>query len=423
MSACHNAGIRAVTLFVGLTLLTTLFGCPPPKSETSAAASGPSKRYLDSLRADSAKRCRMHSYYGRQNAHADLKSDAVLQFEKALRYCKNSPKYVEVEYYYGKALDKWGKRDSASVHLREAGKLDTNRVDLHFWLYKYYYDKGHYKIAIDELLMAARHQDDADSRIKMFKSAAGLLESEGMVEKACEVYTYLQSIVPGDPDIARAMVKCSGDNPLDRMAALKTAYEADTTNLAIGSSYAKVAEEAGSYDVALDLYLKFAHRDLDNIEGWVKVQGTAKRLGKSDVVFQSLKEMARLEPGNPERTAALADEYFAQNRLSEGSKVLLPKLRAHPNNVHLLYLAGVYYSRRSASSKTDLKRALSYLCRAIRTNDLSWRPQALHLYNTLLPPMTNEEINKGRFFEKQKRIHWCDIPERKKERAVIIIEK
>ena len=415
MSVQPHVGFRLLGLLVPLVAAATFFGCPPPEAETAPVEQGISQHVLDSLRADSARRCRMHRSYAYNYARSDLREDAIRQFRKALTYCSDDP---DVERYYARYLDEWGMHDSAVVHYIEAGRLDTVNVRVHFWLYEYYYDQGNYQNAIRELLCAARNNTEQEQKIRWLKNAADMMVSEGMQDRACALYSELQALCPADPDLAQRMLTCVGDNPEERLSALRTACEADSTNQQVCQLYAQEAERSGEDRAALDVYLSFAQRDTENISNWESVLRVSKRLGEASTVFDALEQLNRLEPDNPERTAALIDEYFAQDRLSEGSNVLLPKLNDYPNNAHLLYLAGIYYTRRGGDSNT--RRGLEYLCRAIRTNDPIWRSQALHMYDGIVPRLSEEEINQARFFgRKVQRPHICDIPERARERDVV----
>ena len=414
MSAHQNVGYRLLGLLLPLVATAAFLGCPPPEVETAPVEQAVSQHVLDSLRADSAQRCRRHRSYAYNYARSDLREDAIRQFRKAIAYCKDDP---DVERYYARYLDEWDMADSATTHYLRAGELDTSNFAVHFWLYEHYYDAGDYPNAIRELTMAARHNTDAEQRIRWLKNAADMMASEGMQDDACALYAQLQAECPADADLAQRMLACVGDDPGERLEALRTACAADSTNEQVCQLYAQEAERAGDDVAALAVYQSFTARNPDNIAMWESVQRAARRLGRAAVVFESLQQLARLEPENPERTAALIDEYFAQDRLSEGRSVLLPKLREYPNNAHLLYLAGLYYTRRGGS---DMRQGLEYLCRAIQTNDPIWRSQAMHMYDGIVPRLTEEEINQARFFgRKVSRPHFCDIPERARERDVV----
>jgi hypothetical protein len=96
----------------------------------------------------------------------------------------------------------------------------------------------------------------------------------------------------------------------------------------------------------------------------------------------------------------------------------MPKLRAFPENAHLLYLVGMYYSRRP--SPEEKRMALEYLDRAVLTNDPAWRGQALGLHDSIEPPLSEEEINQVKFFgRKVERLHRCRIPGREKQNEVL----
>ncbi len=418
MRDIRTFGLRLGGLLAVTVLAIALLGCPPPDSETTPQDSGVSQHVLDSLRADSLQKCGMHKNYAYQYARSDLRADAIRQFEKALIYCRDDAEVADIERYYARYLSEWDQRDSAFVHYRHSAELAPGNYRTHFWLYEYYYDSGAYQRAIEQLVLAARSHEEEAKQVKWLKSAANMMESEGMQDEACEVYTELRSLAPGDPEIAERMLSCIGDDPVERLNALRDACMADTTNRSTCRLYAREAENADRYQEALDVYLMFTRQNPDDIDAWESVQEAAHSLNDRQVILEALRNLARLEPDEAERTAKLIDEYFAQDRLQEGFDILRSALRDHPTNAHLLYLAGLYYSRRG-SSDDNTRRALDYLCRAIQTNDPAWRSQAMHMYDGLNPRLTEEEINQARFFgRKIEKLHFCDIPERSEERDV-----
>lgn len=435
----RTAGYRLVYLTAGTLAAFALFGCPPPESTTAPPPDlAARQRMLDSLRADSLRRCRAHRSFAFQYAQSGLQNDAITQFDKALSFCKDD---ADLERYYAQYLDQWGRNDSAYAHYRRAGELDTTNVATHFWLYGYYHDGGDYGRAISELLIAARHQDDEESRTRWLRTAADMLAAEDRVDEACQLYAQLQAIRPADPDIAQKMLTCVGDDPAARLDALRTACAADSMNRDVCSRYAREEERAGNDQAALAVYRRFAHADSNNASSWEPVIRAARRLNAGSVVLHALRELSRLEPGNPERAAALVDELFAVGRVQDGFSVLMPKLRAYPENAHFLYLAGLYYSRQP--SPGDKRTALEYLDRAVMTdggqvqvlkgvvvvvvirvgpvlNDPIWRELALRLHDSIEPPLTDEEINQAKFFGRTYgRLHRCRIPGREKQNDVM----
>ena len=419
MRGIRNTGLRVGGLIASFALLVTFFGCPPPDSETTPRNTGVSQHVLDSLRADSLQKCRMHKSYAYNYARSDLRNDAIRQFEKALVFCNDDAEVADIERYYARYLNEWEQRDSAFVHYRHSADLAPGNYRTHFWLYEYYYDHGDYQNAIEQLVLAARNHEEEDKQIKWLKNAASMMESEGMQDEACELYTELQSMAPGDPDVAERMLSCIGDDPTERLNALRSACMADTTNASTCRLYAREAENSAEYQEALDVYLMFARQNPDDIGTWESVERIGRNLNNRQVILTALESLARLEPNQPERTAKVIDEYFAQDRLSTGYDKLTPALRRYPNNAHLLFLAGMYYSHRG-SDDANTTRALDYLCRAIKANDPAWRSQAMHMYDGMNPRLTEEEINQARFFgRKIGRLHFCDIPERAGERDVI----
>jgi tetratricopeptide (TPR) repeat protein len=416
MSDSRNLGYRIASLMAGTLVMFALFGCPPPGSTTAPPEDeGVSQQVLDSLRADSLRRCQAHRSFAFQYAQSGLQADAITQFEKARSYCKDD---ADLERYYAQYLDQWGRKDSAYVHYRRAGELDTTSVPTHFWLYGYYHDVGDYGRAIEQLLLAARHQEDQESRNRWFRTAADMMVAENRQAEACGLYSYLQRLQPRDPELAQKMLSCVGDDPAARLQALRTACTADSMNRDICYLYARDAERAGNDQAALAVYQRFARADSNDIQSWESVIRAARRLNAGSTVLNSLRQLARLEPDNPERTAALVDELFATGHTQEGVSALMPKLRAYPENAHLLYLAGLYYSRRP--SPDDRRTALEYLDRAVMTNDPVWRNQALSLHDTVEPPLTDEEINQAKFFGRRvERIHRCRIPGRERQNEVL----
>jgi tetratricopeptide (TPR) repeat protein len=259
--------------------------------------------------------------------------------------------------------------------------------------------------------------------VQWFKTAAEMLKAENRPEEACNVFAYIQPIASRDTsvssrilagEIAQRMVDCVGDDPVARLAALRSACAADTTNRVICTRYASESEKAGYDSSALQVYTRFAKVDSNDIPTWESVSRVGRRLNAQDAVLRGLRQLARLEPNNPERTAALVDELFARGRVDQGFAVLVPKLRDYPGNAHLLYLAGSYYSR--LPSDSDKRTALEYLDRAVIVNDPAWKSQALSLHDGIERPLTDEEINQVQFFGRRiARLHCCRIPGREKQ--------
>jgi|GEM_PF-1205277 len=421
MSDYRNVGFRLACLLLGAVVVVSLLGCPPPQSATAPPEEPEiTPHVLDSLRADSLRKCRFHRSFAFQYARSGLQTDAITQFEKALIYCKGD---AEVERFYAQYLNQWGMKDSAYVHYRRAGELDTTQVSTHFWLYSYYHDMGDYPRAIEELLMSARHQEDQATKVRWLKTAADMMVAENMQERACDLYAYLQSLKLEDSEIirevAQQMLNCVGDDPVKRLSTLRAACLADTLNRKLCRDlYAREEENAGNDGAALAVYLRFARLDSSDVTSWEAVLRTARRLNSTAIVLSTLRQLARLEPSNPTRVGVLVEELFAQGRTAEGVAVLLPKLREFPESAHLLYLAGQYYSRQPSPS--DKRTALEYLDRAVLTNDPAWKAQALSLHDSIEPPLTEDEINQAKFFgRKVERLHRCRIPGREKQNEVI----
>jgi len=417
MSECRKIGLRVAYSLVGIAVAIALMGCPPPKAKTTPEERARvNQRILDSLRADSAQKCRQHSSFAYNYARSGLRADAISQFDKALIYCGNDP---TVQRFYAQYLDQWGMKDSAFVHYRRAGGLDTTNYKVHFWLYDYYYDMGQYRNAIDELLMAARHSEEPDKQMQWFKAAADMMMSEGMQDSACAMYAQLQQVSPDDPTIAQSMLSCVAGDPEKRLAALRTACAGDTLNRQLCLTYAREAETAGQDTAALATYLQFTRVDPNDISMWEAVLRTGERLGRSDISLTARRELVRLEPSSAQRKAALVDKLFALERYEEGARILLPAVRGYPDQANLLYLAGLYYSRRT--TRDDRRTALQYLDRAVLTNDPVWSPVALTLHDSIEPPLTDEEINQAKFFgRKVVRLHRCRIPGRQQQNEVMV---
>jgi tetratricopeptide (TPR) repeat protein len=420
MSDLRNVTFRAGSMLLGVIAVAALFGCPPPQNAggSGGASSAVNQRELDSLRADSAKKCRFHSSFAYNYARSNLRNDAITQFQKALVYC-GGPKRAEVERFYATYLDEWDMGDSATVHFLEAGRLDSTNARIHFWLYSYYHDQGEYGQAIEELLMASRHQEDVESKVRWMKVAAEMLAAEGDNDRACAMYAQLQQMDPADGEIAESMVQ-SGciDDPEALLATLRSACSADT----LGDICRRLAQEEENFgnDVeALIIYQRFANAEPDDIPIWESVLSASKRLDEQDVILEALTELARIQPESPVRAAQLIDEQFARDRWRAGGRVLVSKLRDNPESAHLLYLAGLYYSR-PGTAQSDTARALEHLDRAVRTNEPDWKRTALGLHDGLEPPLDEEAISQAQFFGKDvKRLHRCSIPGREKQNEVL----
>lgn len=407
---------RLLFAVVGVITIVALTGCPPPRPATSPGeAPAVSQHTLDSLRADSLNRCRMHSSFAYQYARSGLRKDAITQFQKALRY---GPGNLEVERYYAQYLSEWGMKDSAFAHYQHIAKLDTTNVDAHFWLYQYYHDTGNYGASTSELLAAARHQDDPKTRELWFRTAGDMLVADNRQPEACDIYSYLWKAYPGDSTVAtKLLAYCSGADQAKRLSILREACAANTQNESLCLKYAEVADSIGNSDSSLAVFLRFAAVDSNNVTLWDSVLRSARAVGRTDVSMRALRKLVQLQPNDPERTAALADALFSAGRYTEMFNLLEPVLRRNPCNAHLLYLAGLYYSR--DSSDAGKRKALEYLDRAVLTNDPTWKSVALGLHDEIEPPLTEEQINQAVFFGKPvKRLHYCLIPGRAEQNKV-----
>ncbi len=416
----RKAGLRICSLLIGTFAATALMGCPPPDTASSpnSVTEAVSQRVLDSLRVVSERRCRSHYSFAYNYARSDLRDDAMTQFQKALGHCRDTLK-AEVERIYAQYLDQWEMTDSAFAHYYESGQLDTTNSRVHFWLYSYYHDNGQYDDAISELLIAARHQEDAEVSLQWTKAAADMMAAEGLSERACETYSYLQQLAPENGEIAQAMVE-SGcvDDPEALLSTLRSACAADTLG-AICTQLADEEEKFGNDEQALAIYQRFADANPSDVTMWDAVLRISRRMGRSDVVLAALGVLVEREPDNPERASQLIDELFALRRWREGGDLLRDQLRAHPDHARLLYLGGIYYTR-PGTSEADTTRALGYLDRAVRTNDPDWKRTAMDRHDALEPPLSEEEINQAKFFGRPvSRLHRCTIPGREKQNEVL----
>ncbi len=397
-----------------------LMGCPPTQDPQIGPGQSEevSQAVLDSLRADSLQKCRFHRSFAYNYARSNLRSDAINQFQKALNYCSGDIR-AEVERYYAGYLDDWGMTDSAFVHYVEAGRLDTTNARVHFWLYSHYHDIGEYDKAIDELMIAARHQEDIDVKVRWMMVAAEMMAAEGDAERACETYAYLQELAPENGAIATRMVEAGCvSSPEDLLATLRSACAADTLG-EICWRLAREEENFGNDANAFAIYQRFAKNDPNNRMTWECILRTARRIDNQSAILEALRALARIEPNVAQRHAQLVDELFARRDWNGGAAVLLPALNQHPQSAHLLYLAGLYYTR-PGTSTADTTRALEYLDRAVLTNDPDWRRTALGMHDMLEPPLSEEEINQAKFFGKKvERLHRCRIPGREKQNEVL----
>jgi tetratricopeptide (TPR) repeat protein len=338
----------------------------------------------------------------------------MTQFQKAIIYCKDDAA-AEVERFYAQSLDQWGKRDSAFVHYRRAGDLDTTHVLTHFWLYGYYHDVGDYQGAIRELLIAARNQENPALKFDWLKNVAAMMASENMKDESCAIYAELQSQRPDDGDMAQRMLACIGDDPAQRLSTLRAACTADTNNKDICRLYAQEEERAGNDAAALQIYMRFARGDSNSTSAWETVLRSSNRLNESATNLLALRQLARIEPTNADRWGNVVDQLVRDNQLNDAWEITQQKLREFPDNAHFLYLAGSHYAR------TGNKRsALEYLDRTVLTNDAVWRGLAQNLHDSVESPLSDDEINQAKFFgRKIPRIHRCRIPGREKQNEVM----
>lgn len=414
-------GFHIGSLLIVAFIAIALMGCPAtqgPHIGPGAESEEVSQAVFDSLRADSLQKCRFHRSFAYNYARSNLRSDAINQFQKALNYCSGEHR-AEVERYYAGYLDDWGMPDSAFVHYLEAGRLDTTNSRVHFWLYSRYHDIGEYENAIEELMIAARHQEDLDVKVRWMLVAAEMMIAEGHTDRACETYASLQEIAPENGTIASRMVEAGCvTSSEDLLATLRSACTGDVLS-DICWRLAREEESAGYDKNAFDIYARFTEDDPDNRMAWECLLRTSRRIDDQDATLESLRALARIEPNVAQRHAQLVNELFSQRNWSGGATVLLPALRNHPQSAHLLYLAGLYYTR-PGTSASDTTTALDYLDRAVITNDPDWRRTALGLHDMLEPPLSEEEINQSRFFGKKiERLHRCRIPGREKQNTVL----
>ncbi len=396
--------------------VATFVGCPPPGSDQTAPDDGLSQRQLDSLRTVNERKCRQHRSFAFNYARSGLQDDAINQFQKALGYCGDD---AELERFYANYLDKWDRKDSAFVHYKRAGMLDTSNVNAHFALYGYYHDAGEYRNAIDELMRAARHQEDGEKRIEWLRVAAEMMDSEGMNDEACALYAQLRELLPEDGSLAGKMVACiGGDDPEARLEALRTACAADSLNRTVCMSCAREEADFDNDGAALAIYMRFAEADPTDVVMWESVLSSARRLGEAETSLAALRRLSDLDPDNLNRSAALIGELFGLERMSEGSRVLLPTLRANPDNGPMLYLAGIYYN--SLDGDANRVKALEYLDRAVLTDDPTMKSQAIALHDSIEPPLSDEDIDQAKFFGKKvTRLHRCRIPGREKQNQLL----
>lgn len=420
MRNSRNIPFRLGGLVVGALAAVVFFGCPPPQTVGPGDARDPevSQRTLDSLRADSAQKCRFHRSFAYNYARSGLQKDAMDQFQKALVFCDDEMN-AEISRMYARYLDDWGMTDSALVYYKKAARLDTTNSRVHFWLYSYYHEVGDYDAAIDNLIIAARHHEDRDTKIRYMRAAADMMVAEGQVDRACETYAHLQSIAPECPEIAEAMVSANCvQDPEQLLNTLRAACAADPLG-EICKRLAREEETFGSDREALNIYLRLAAHEETNISLWEDVLRTSRRTGETETTLRALQKLAGLETGCPDRAGALIGEFFAQGRYSDGARVLLPALRSNPDCARLLYLAGRYYTRPN-TTREDSTRALEHLDRAVRTNDPNWRRTALELHDSIEPPLSEEEINQAVFFGRRvDRLHRCTIPGRESQNRVL----
>lgn len=416
----RTTGFHIGGLLIVAFLAITLFGCPPSQIPQVGPDQSEeiSQAVLDSLRADSLQKCRFHRSFAYNYARSNLRSDAINQFQKALNYCTGDIR-AEVERYYAGYLDDWGMTDSAFVHYCEAGRLDTTNARVHFWLYSYYHDSGEYDKAIDELMIAARYQEDADVKVRWMMVAAEMMAAEDDADRVCETYARLHEIAPDNGVIATRMIEAGCVSSTEELlATLRSACAADT----LSEICWRLAREEGNYGNdanAFVIYQRFAQNDPNNMKTWERLLRTARRIDNRPAILEALRALARIEPNVAQRHAQLADELFARRDWNGGAAVLLPALMQYPQNAHLLYLAGLYYTR-PGTSTADTTQALEYLDRAVLTNDPDWHRTALGLHDMLEPPLSGEEINQAKFFGKKvERLHRCRIPGREKQNEVL----
>lgn len=268
---------------------------------------------------------------------------AAKEYEKAAEAYRveieGNPGNGDLRRRLGNALMLAGRDDAAIAAYREALRLRTETLTIHYNLGVLYEKKGNNDEAVVEYKQALKAGESADARYRL----AGIYTRRGSLSQAAEQYRILLAASPADQDI------------LTKLAKIYTA--------------------SGNQKEALATYKEAIRLNPDNLEAHQELAALYKKANQLDEAGKEYREVLRLKKDDMEARGALTSIYVKKQNYPELVALLKENVVMAPQDSNQHYRLGLVYEfqkdydnaaasyAEAISSKEDNAKALSAMGR------------------------------------------------------------
>ena len=283
---------------------------------------------------------------------------AVIQLKNALQ---NNPDLAEARFLLGKALLEDGNPTGAEVELRKAADLKYPADQLVPLQARTLLALGQAKKVVDDL--AKVQISSAESRADLNTTVGSAWLVLGKVDAAQAAFGEALTAVPdyGPAIFGQARIKAANRDFETALTLVDSILAKNPGSVEALQFKGDILAVHGKSSESGDAYRKILDSKPDFLPAHASLISRYMESGKLDEAATQFEAMKKIAPLHPQTTYIQAELLFRQKKFKEAREPIQQHLRAVPESVQGLQLAGIieYELQSYATAETHLKAALS----------------------------------------------------------------